>query len=102
MTSDQQEAVEFGGRTVPPATPPVINDNASASDAASRADADGDSDFPGSNPDEIEPGQGDVDQPGRSPEQEVPGQGGDIDQPGQNPAETPAQPAVPNESPPPG
>jgi hypothetical protein len=102
MTSEQQEAVEFGGRMVPPATPPVINDNASAADAASRVDADGDSDFPGSNPDEIQPDQGDFDQPGRSPEQEVPGQGGDIDRPGQNPAETPAQPAVPKESPPPG
>ena len=102
MTSDQQEAVEFGGRTVPPATPPVINDNASAHDAASRPYADGDSDFPGSNPDEIQPGQGDFDQPSRSPEQEVPGRGGDIDQPGQSPAETPAQPSVPNESPPPG
>ena len=102
MNIPQQEAVEFGGRTVPPATPPVINDNASAVDAAGRPGLDGDSDYPGSNPDEIQPGQGDFDQPSRSPEQEVPGQGGDVDQPGQNPAETPAQPAVPRETPPPG
>ncbi len=98
MTNQQQEAVEFGGRTVPPATPPVINDNASAADAANHPGRGGDSDFPGSNPDEIQPGQGDFDQPSRSPEQEVPDGGGDIDQPGQSPAETPAQPSGPSES----
>ena len=91
MQNGQQEAVQFGGRTVPPATPPTINDNASASDAMA-AQAGGDSDFPGKNPDEVQPGQGDFDQPDRSPEQEVPDQGGDSDQPGQSPAETPAQP----------
>lgn len=100
MQFQQQEAEQFGGRTVPPATPPTINDNASASDAA-RSVGSGDSDFPGSNPDEVQPGQGDFDQPRHSPEQEVPGQGGDIDQPGQGPAETPAQPEVPGETPPP-
>jgi hypothetical protein len=100
METHQQEAKEFGGRTVPPATPPTINGNASATDAM-RADAGGDSDFPGKNPDEVQPGQGDFDQPGRSPEQEVPDQGGDIDQPGQSPAETPAQPDMPSEAPPP-
>jgi len=99
MESNQQEAVEFGGRTVPPATPPVINDNASASDAV-RAGG-GDSDFPGRAPDEIQPGQGDFDRPSRSPEQEVPGQGGDFDQPGQSPAETPPQPIEPSITPPP-
>ena len=98
MTNQQQEAEAFGGRTVPPATPPVLNDNASASDAM-RVNAAGDSDFPGHNPGEIQPGQGDFDEPSRSPEQEVPGQGGDIDQPGQTPAETPAQPDVPSEAP---
>ena len=99
MENHQQEAEQFGGRTVPPATPPTINANASASDAT-RADAGGDSDFPGKSPDEIQPGQGDFDQPGRSPEQEVPDQGDDIDQPGRGPAETPSQPDMPTEAPP--
>jgi hypothetical protein len=94
METSNQEAVEFGGRAVPPATPPVINDNANAIDAASRPDRQGDSDFPGRSPDEIQPGQGDFDRPDRSPEQEVPGQGGDMDQPGQTPAETPPQPGI--------
>jgi hypothetical protein len=101
MERHEQEAEEFGGRTVPPATPPTINRNASAADAATRADGYGDSDFPGRNPDEVEPGQGDFDQPDRSPEQEVPGRGGDLDQPGFTPAETPPQPEVPRETPPP-
>lgn len=100
MQTPQQEVEQFGGRTVPPATPPTINGNASASDAI-RAHAGGDSDFPGKNPDEVQPGQGDFDQPGRSPEQEVPDHGGDIDQPEQSPAETPAQPDMPSETPPP-
>ena len=99
MENHQQEAEQFGGRTVPPATPPTINSGASASDAV-RADAGGDSDFPGKSPDEVQPGQGDFDQPDRSPEQEVPDQGGDIDQPGRGPAETPAQPDRPSEAPP--
>ena len=101
MENRQQEAEQFGGRTVPPATPPTINDNASAFDAASRADRGGDSDFPGPNPDEIVPQQPDFDRPDRSPEQEVPGQGGDIDQPGRGPDEAPAQPLEPGVGPPP-
>jgi hypothetical protein len=100
METGQQAAAQFGGRTVPPATPPTINAGASASDAI-RAGPGGDSDFPGQSPDEIQPGQGDFDRPGRSPEQEVPDQGGDIDQPGQTPAETPSQPDMPSEAPPP-
>jgi hypothetical protein len=100
MQSHSHEAEQFGGRTVPPATPPVINAGASASDAL-RADAGGDSDFPGKSPDEVQPGQGDFDQPDRSPEQEVPNPGGDTDRPGQTPAETPAQPDMPRETPPP-
>ena len=99
MEIGQQEAEQFGGRTVPPATPPTINSGASASDAAARTSAGGDSDFPGGSPDEVQPGQGDFDQPSRSPEQEVPDQGGDSDQPGATPPETPAQPSVPGESP---
>ena len=101
MEMPQQEAESFGGRTVPPATPPTINANANAGDAATRADAGGDSDFPGRSPDEVQPGQGDFDQPDRSPEQEVPDRGGDIDQPGRGPAETPSQPDMPREAPPP-
>ena len=101
METHNQEAVEFGGRTVPPATPPTINDNASPVDAASRPGRNGDSDFPGRNPDEIEPTQPDFDRPDRSPEQEVPGRGGDIDQPGRGPDETPAQPLEPGIAPPP-
>lgn len=101
MTNPQQEAVEFGGRTVPPETPPVINDNASALDAASQPGRGGDSDFPGRNPDEVTPQQPDIDQPGRSPEQEVPDQGGDIDQPGRGPDEAPPQPTEPATAPPP-
>ena len=100
MTNHQQEAEQFGGRTVPPATPPVINENASATDAATRPGRGGDSDFPGRNPDEIEPQQPDVDRPDRSPEQEVPGQGGDFDEPGQTPIETPPQPEQPQVAPP--
>ena len=98
MENRQQEAEQFGGRTVPPATPPTINANASARDAM-QSDAGGDSDFPGRSPDEVQPGQGDFDRPGRSPEQEVPDQGGDFDRPGQSPAETPSQPDMPSEAP---
>jgi hypothetical protein len=92
MTNHQQEAEAFGGRTVPPATPPTINENASALDAATRPGREGDSDFPGRNPEEIEPQQPDFDQPDRSPDQEVPDKGGDVDQPGRTPEETPPQP----------
>ena len=100
MSDRTQEAVEFGGRTVPPATPPVINDNTSAVDAATLPKAKGDSDFPGNNPDEINPGQGDTDQPGQAPLEETPG-GGDSDQLGETPQEVPEQPIMPSEAPPP-
>jgi hypothetical protein len=88
MENPQQAAAEFGGRTMPPTI-----------EAASRPGRGGDSDFPGRNPDEIEPQQPDFDQPNRSPEQEVPGKGGDIDQPGRGPDETPAQPREPGVDP---
>jgi hypothetical protein len=90
MTDRSQAVPEFGGRTVPPATPPLVNANASAEDAATRPDESGDSDFPGSNPDEIE-------QPGRSEPDEIDPGGGDIDEPGSAPVETPppAEPTVP-------
>ena len=100
MENHRQEAVRFGGRTVPPATPPVINAGASASDAIG-ADAGGDSDFPGRNPYEVQPNPPDFDRPDRAPDQEIPTPGGDTDRPGQTPAETPAQPDRPRETPPP-
>jgi hypothetical protein len=97
MTDRSQAVPEFGGRTVPPATPPLVNANASAEDAATRPDESGDSDFPGSNPDEIEqPGRSEPYEPSRSPDEIDPG-GGDIDEPGSAPVETPppAEPTVP-------
>lgn len=100
MANHQQEGDAFGGRTVPPGTPPVLNANTSPSDAI-HADPGGDTDFPGHNPDEVDPGKGgDIVEPDRSPEQEVPGGGGDTVQPGQTPAETPAQPNEPGIVPP--
>ncbi|HYC82480.1 MAG TPA: hypothetical protein VEB68_11685 [Croceibacterium sp.] len=80
---------------VPPTTPPVIDSNASAGDAATLALADGDSDAPGSQPahfnrgreDEtlfdhgnaghLQSGGGDRDFPGEQPDEIVPGQGDD-------------------------
>jgi hypothetical protein len=105
---------------VPPATPPVIDRNASAEDAATLANDNGDSDDPGSKPahfnhgrpggdqiepgrqpDEIVPGEGDTDQPGRTPDEVSPDQG-DFDNPDSAPAEVPAQPDTgPIETPPP-
>jgi hypothetical protein len=103
---------------VPPATPPVIDSNASAEDAATLALDDGDSDapgsqpahfnreredeaifgepggdrdFPGEQPDEVVPGQGDSDWPERTPDEVAPGQG-DFDRPDSSPQEMPPQP----------
>lgn len=95
---------------VPPATPPVIDSNADAGDAARLADDDGDSDapgsrpahldrsledeelFPGGSPDELQPGKGgDWDEPGQTPDEVAPGQG-DTDMPDSSPSEVPAQP----------
>lgn len=99
MTDQRQEATEFGGRDVPPATPPLINKNANAMDAATRPDRDGDSDFPGSSPDEIEqPGQSEPYEPAQAPDEVGPG-GGDSDFPGSTPDET--QPLEPSIAPPP-
>ena len=99
MNEQPQEGAAFGGRTVPPATPPPVNQNASAIDAATRPDPDGDSDFPGRNPDEIEqPGQEEPYEPARAPDEIDPG-GGDIDEPGSTPDET--QPIEPSIAPPP-
>ena len=107
---------------VPPATPPVIDSNASADDAArlaldngdsnapgsqpahfnrSREDdmlfadtsAGGDRDFPGEQPDEIVPDQGDTDVPERTPDEVAPDQG-DFDRPDSSPSELPPQPGT--------
>jgi hypothetical protein len=114
----------------PPATPPVIDSNADASDAALLAMDDGDSNAPGSKPahfnrgrednglfdgeraggdqdepgkqpDEIVPDKGDDDVPDRTPDEVSPDQG-DFDTPDNAPAEVPPQPDTgPIETPPP-
>lgn len=101
---DQSYASEnYGQPTVPPATPPVIDSNADASDAAELALDNGDSDAPGSQPahfnrsgeDEVlfdgasrnsTSGGGDRDFPGQQPDEIVPGQG-DSDVPERSPDE---------------
>ena len=115
---------------VPAATPPVIDSNAVASDAALLAMDDGDSNAPGSKPahfnrgredgglfdgeraggdqdepgkqpDEIVPDKGDDDVPDRTPDEVSPDQG-DFDTPDNAPAEVPPQPDTgPIETPPP-
>jgi hypothetical protein len=85
---------DYQQRMVPPATPPVINRAASAIDAATKPDRNGDSDFPGSSPDEIQPQQEPIDNPGESPDEVTPDQG-DTDQPDSTPSEAP----VPFETP---
>jgi len=110
---------------VPPATPPVIDPNASADDAATLANDNGDSDAPGSQPahfnrgredeglfdgggdrdnpgeqpDEIVPDQGDTDVPDRTPDEVAPDQG-DFYQPDSAPTEMPSPPdSAPAEAP---
>ena len=99
MTDRAQSTPFYDTPTVPPATPPVINDHANPDDAG-LAMPNGDSDFPGSTPDEtVEPG-GDTDDPS-IPEQGVPPGEESIDEPGDTPEEAPAPEAVPSEAPPP-
>lgn len=77
--------------TVPPATPPVINDKASADDTANLPKPDGDSDYPGTVPDEsVHPG-GDTDDPSLVPNEVDPGEE-QLDRPGEVPNETPPPP----------
>jgi len=88
---------------VPPATPPVIDSAADAGDAATLADADGDSDASGSRPAHLDRSAedavdfdhgaqahlqsgGDRYNPGRQPDEVGPGQD-DIAQPGRTPDE---------------
>jgi hypothetical protein len=101
MENSQQAPMDYERPDVPPATPPTIDDHADAQAAAELARADGDSDYPGRTPDEVQPGEGgDTDIPDRgAPEQQPPSP--DIDQPGESPAEMPEPPSVPGEMPPP-
>ncbi len=67
---------------IPPATPPVIDHNADAGDAAILAMANGDSDSPGSRPSSFQRGAEDVElQPGAGPDEVDPDGGGDIVEP---------------------
>ena len=113
---------DHGQPRVPPATRTVIDPNASAEDAATPAQDNGDShapgsqpahfnrgrsadggdrDFPGEQPDEIVPDQGDNEIPGQRPDEVSPDQG-DFVHPDSSPIESPPQPdTAPSETPPP-
>ena len=99
MTDRDQSTPFYDTPTVPPATPPVVNEHVSPEDAG-LAMTNGDSDFPGSVPDEtVDPG-GDTIDPS-IPEQEVPPGEDEQNNPGETPDETPAPDAIPAEAPPP-
>lgn len=101
MQNNQQQPMDYERPTVPPATPPVIDGHADAEAAAELSQANGDSDFPGQSPPEVQPGEGgDTDIPDRGAPEQQPGQG-DTDHPGESPSEVPAQPEMPSEAPPP-
>lgn len=61
---------------------------------ATRPGRGGDSDFPGSNPDEIQPQQEPAGIPDQAPDEIEPGQG-DTDEPDSSPIETPEPPDTP-------
>jgi hypothetical protein len=61
---------------------------------ATRPGRGGDSDFPGKNPDEIQPQQEPAGIPDHAPDEVVPGQG-DTDEPDSSPIETPEPPETP-------
>ena len=103
MNSTAYASDDYRQPQVPPATPPVIDANASARDAATLTKASGDSDQPGSRASNFNRGEedevlfdhgaqahidagGDQIEPGRQPDEIVPGQG-DNDQPGRTPDE---------------
>ena len=127
MDRSEYTDTDYRHSHVPPSTPPVIDENADANDAATLAldngdshapgsqpahfnrgredealfDGGGDRDFPGEQPDEIVPGQGDTDVPERTPDEVSPDQG-DFDRPDSSPVELPPQPDTgPIETPPP-
>lgn len=54
----------------------------------------GDTDFPASSPDEVQPQQEPPDSPGQAPDEVVPGEG-DTDQPDSSPIETPPPDPIP-------
>jgi hypothetical protein len=103
MDRSEYTNADYDQPHVPPATPPVIDSNASASDAARLADDDGDSDAPGSRPAHLDRSKedevdfdhgaqghlnagGDRDELGQQPDEIVPGQG-DNDVPSESPDE---------------
>ena len=99
MTDRTQSTPFYDTPTVPPATPPVINEHANPDDAG-LAFTNGDSDYPGSTPDEtVEPG-GDTYDPS-IPEQGVPPGEEELNQPGETPDEVTAPDVVPAAAPPP-
>ena len=100
--SDYTDA-DYSQPHVPPSTPPVIDSNADAHDAATLAMDSGDSDSPGSQPAHFDRGReddvlfgqregsafaggGDRDYPGQQPDEVGPGFG-DSDMPGRTPDE---------------
>jgi hypothetical protein len=85
---------DYRERTVPPATPPVVAGGADAEDAATLPHENGDSDFPGRSPAEIQPQQEPAHNPGQTPDELVPDQG-DTDQPDSSPSEAPELPQTP-------
>lgn len=100
MENSQQSPQDYERPAIPPGTPPTVDSRADAEAAAAQTLPNGDSDYPGNRPDEVQPGGGDIDQPDRgNPEQQPPSP--DIDQPGESPAELPEQPETPTQIPPP-
>ena len=61
---------------------------------ASRPDENGDTDFPGRTPDEVQPQQEEPNEPGQAPDEVTP-DGGDWDEPDSSPIETPEPPGTP-------
>ena len=86
-TQNQPSELPYDTPTVPPGTPPVINDRSAPAEGG-KTMPDGDSDFPGNTPDEeVHPG-GDTVDPSTGPEELPPGEE-TIDKPSQTPDETP-------------
>lgn len=90
MAERQQSVPFYDTPTVPPGTPPVINEKSDPREAG-LAKPDGDSDFPGQTPDEsVNPG-GDTHDPSITPNEVDPGEE-QLDRPGRTPDETPPPP----------
>lgn len=123
MASNAYADADYRQPNIPPATPPAIDGGASAHEAASLVDDDGDSDapgsrpagfdrsrederlfdgnrgnggdrdYPGEQPDEVAPEPGDNDVPGQTPDEVAPDQG-DFDRPDSSPIESPPLPGT--------